>query len=202
MTGYNANSELQDTDAVERELHRLQLGLEQGGLSPDDRWVKEEQDKLWRRLRQLQEIEREQKRRVKPPRPQTIPKPPIMQQQPLKTQVQERPLAQQTTSLWAKISLWLARRFRPAKRLPMNQPPEFGQYLLWYLPRKDRETVMGDLEEEFGLVYKQFGRRKAVAWYYFQVGASFWPYAVRACKKLFTWGVFGWIAETLRRFIS
>ena len=81
-------------------------------------------------------------------------------------------------------------------------PPEFGQYLLWYLPRSQREVVEGDLEEEFAIILDRFGRRKAVAWYYFQVFASFWPYAVRAGAKLMKWGVFGWLAEKVGRFIQ
>lgn len=86
--------------------------------------------------------------------------------------------------------------------LPTNdQPPELGQYLLWYLPRKDREAIEGDLEEEFREVHDRFGRRKAVAWYYFQVGASFWPYAVRTGQKLLKWGVLGAVGGVIRRFI-
>ena len=81
------------------------------------------------------------------------------------------------------------------------QPPDFATYLLWYLPRKDRDAVMGDLEEEFHIVHKRFGRRKAVVWYYFQVLASFWPYAVSAVKKLVTWGLVGWVGQAIRRFI-
>ena len=74
-------------------------------------------------------------------------------------------------------------------------------YLLCYLPRKDRDAVMGDLAEEFAIVYTRFGRRKAVIWYYYQVSASFCPYAVRAGKKLITWGVVGWVGELVRRII-
>jgi hypothetical protein len=81
-------------------------------------------------------------------------------------------------------------------------PPEFATYLLWYLPKKDREAVMGDLEEEFWIVYKRFGRRKAVIRYYYQVGASFWPYVVQAGKKLIKWGVMGWVGDLFRRIIS
>lgn len=81
-------------------------------------------------------------------------------------------------------------------------PPEFATYLLWYLPREHRKEVMGDLEEEFFIVYRRFGRRKATVWYYYQISASFWPFAVSGVKKLVKWGVFGWIGEALRRFIS
>jgi hypothetical protein len=83
-----------------------------------------------------------------------------------------------------------------------SQPPEFATYLLWYLPKEVREAVTGDLEEEFSIVYNRFGQRKAIIWYYYQVGASFWPFVVSKVQKLVKWGVVGWISEALRRFIS
>jgi hypothetical protein len=93
-------------------------------------------------------------------------------------------------------------RYHPIELAP--SPPEFATYLLWYLPmhKKTREAVMGDLEEEFSIVSQRFGRREAIIWYYYQVGASFWPFAVSGVKKLIKWGVLGWIGEALRRFIS
>jgi hypothetical protein len=81
-------------------------------------------------------------------------------------------------------------------------PPGLAEYLLWYLPKKSREYVIGDLEEAFYAISKNFGRRKAVIWYYYQVGASFWPFAVRAVQKLVTWGIFGYIGDLIRRVIT
>jgi transcriptional regulator with XRE-family HTH domain len=81
-------------------------------------------------------------------------------------------------------------------------PPEFATYLLWYLPKEIREVVVGDLEEEFYIVYDRFGRRKAAIWYYYQVGASFWPFAASAVRKFVKWGVFGWVGDLIRRVIT
>lgn len=93
------------------------------------------------------------------------------------------------------------RRRAPAASLPSSDPPQLAQYLLWYLPRNQREPVMGDLAEDFQRLVTHFGRRKAVVWYYAQVVMSFWPYLERALAKLLRWGVFGWIAEKFGRFI-
>jgi hypothetical protein len=82
------------------------------------------------------------------------------------------------------------------------RPPEFAEYLLWYLPRDMRYDAIGDLAGEFTIIYYRFGKRKAVIWYYFQVGASFWPVVVAAVQKLARWGVFAWIGEAFRRLNS
>ncbi len=81
-------------------------------------------------------------------------------------------------------------------------PPYNATYVLWFLPRELREDIIGDLEEEFRQIYKRFGRKRARFWYYYQVGASFWPFAVSGFKKLIRYGVAGWVADVLRRFIS
>jgi hypothetical protein len=91
----------------------------------------------------------------------------------------------------------------PSGTIPnLLPPPEFATYLLWFLPKQTREVVIGDLEEEFHIIYNRFGRRKAVVWYYYQVSASFWPFAVSGAKKLIKWGVFGWVGDLVRRMIS
>ena len=67
----------------------------------------------------------------------------------------------------------------------------------------DTSTVnIGDLEEEFYIVYDRFGRRRAIAWYYYQVAASFWPFAASAVRKFVKWGVFGWVGDLIRRVIT
>lgn len=84
-----------------------------------------------------------------------------------------------------------------------TQPPEFATYLLWYLPmnKKIRDAVIGDLEEDFHTVYNRFGRRKAVAWYYYQVTASFWPFLASKVRSLIRLGFLTWLGEMVRRYI-
>jgi hypothetical protein len=88
------------------------------------------------------------------------------------------------------------------KERKLHPPPEFAEYLLWYLPKESRENIIGDLEEDFRTAIDRFGRRKAIAWYYYQVGASFWPVMTRKAEKLLKWGVLGWIGDLIHRVIA
>jgi hypothetical protein len=82
-------------------------------------------------------------------------------------------------------------------------PPKFAEYLLYLLLlKKDREPVLGDLEEEYQEVYNRFGKKLAIIWYYKQVGASYWPLITRATTKFLKWGVLGWIGDFIRRVIT
>jgi hypothetical protein len=67
-----------------------------------------------------------------------------------------------------------------AKGLKSNsrfQPPRAGEFLLYFfLPRKDRRTIPGDLcEEYFTIMVPKFGERVARIWYWKQVLSSIWP---------------------------
>jgi hypothetical protein len=87
---------------------------------------------------------------------------------------------------------------------PNNRhPPMFAEYLLYLLlPKKEREPLLGDLEEEYHDIYRRFGCQHARFWYCWQVGASLWPLVTRAVKKLIKWGVLGWVGDLLRRVIT
>jgi hypothetical protein len=85
------------------------------------------------------------------------------------------------------------------KRLDPREP---GFYLLYlFLPRKDREILVGDLEEEYSSIEERFGPRKARLWFYKQVIASLWPFVVAVGRKLVTWGILGFLGEIARRMI-
>jgi hypothetical protein len=83
-----------------------------------------------------------------------------------------------------------------------QRPPKFAEYLLYFLPKKDREPLLGDLEEEYREIYEKFGRRKAAFWYYCQVMMSFLPYIVRGIKQLVGLGVVGWAGNAIRRWMG
>lgn len=91
---------------------------------------------------------------------------------------------------------------RPVKLIDDQHVPKFAEYLLHFLPKKDREQLLGDLEEEYRGIYKKFGRRKATFWYYCQVVMSFWPYIAHTIMKLLGWGVVGWVGSAIRRLIG
>jgi hypothetical protein len=90
---------------------------------------------------------------------------------------------------------------RQYKRQKDSSLPRFAEYLLYFLPKKDREPLLGDLEEEYYEVYKKFGKRKAHIWYYSQVAQSFWPLIIHCIKKLSAWGLMGWLGSMIRRLI-
>jgi len=55
-------------------------------------------------------------------------------------------------------------------------PPQFAKYLIYLLiPRNNREAILGDLEEDFHEVKREFGLRKAKFHYRVQVLRSIWP---------------------------
>lgn len=58
----------------------------------------------------------------------------------------------------------------------LNRPPKTAEYLIYLLiSRKNREVMLGDLEEDFQEVRKKFGLRKAKFHYWFQVLRSIPP---------------------------
>ena len=81
-----------------------------------------------------------------------------------------------------------------------SRPPQFGEYILYlFLLKKDRDNVLGDLQEEYSEVLLKFGRTKAKIWYYKQVYTSIWPLLRRALLK---WTALIGIGEWIRRLIS
>ncbi len=94
--------------------------------------------------------------------------------------------------------------FRERTPQPRVNPPEFGEYLLWYLPMPPdiREAVIGDLQEEYVCVHQRFGHRRAVVWYYTQVAASFWPFVVSKIRGLGQFISQVWVIDLFRRLIS
>ncbi|MGZ8237039.1 MAG: permease prefix domain 2-containing transporter [Methylobacter sp.] len=58
----------------------------------------------------------------------------------------------------------------------LNKPPKAAEYLIYLLiPRKNREAMLGDLQEDFHEVCEKFGLRKAKFHYWFQVLRSIPP---------------------------
>jgi len=58
-------------------------------------------------------------------------------------------------------------------RAPHASPPKAGDFLLrLFLPKKDREALPGDLEEEFSIMVEKFGLGRARFWYWTQVITS------------------------------
>lgn len=70
---------------------------------------------------------------------------------------------------------------------------------MFFLPKKVREPLLGDLEEEYHEIHKQFGGRPASLWFYKQVLTSLWPMLRASGRTLAKWGLLGWLEEIIRR---
>jgi hypothetical protein len=66
--------------------------------------------------------------------------------------------------------------------------PRWGEYLLFLLlPKKDREAVLGDLEEHFGYLLRRNGRLAAKLWYWSEVLRSVLPIVGRRVEVAVRW---------------
>ena len=65
------------------------------------------------------------------------------------------------------------------------RPPRVGEYLLHYfLTKRERVYLIGDLAEEFHEVFSAFGHRRATRWFYKQVFDSLWPLTYRSLTRV------------------
>jgi hypothetical protein len=67
--------------------------------------------------------------------------------------------------------------------------------LLFILPKKLRETLPGDLEEEFNVCIAKMGHRAATIWYWWQVIRS----AAWLLPMGVIWGLFAWLMQKISR---
>jgi hypothetical protein len=92
--------------------------------------------------------------------------------------------------------------FRLRDRQPTQdaRPPFNAEYLLYlFLHRDEREGVIGDLAESYGVVVERFNKRRADIWFYKQVAGSLFPIFRRYLLKI---GTVVWLGRMLRRLIS
>ncbi len=66
-----------------------------------------------------------------------------------------------------------------------GNPPRAAKLLLLLLPTKNREHLLGDLEEEFRtILVPEYGLRKAQLWYWWHVFISMAPLVWAAVKRI------------------
>jgi len=71
--------------------------------------------------------------------------------------------------------------------LDNSRPPFEAEYVLYLiLDREERAAVIGDLIEEYRLMLRRFGRRRADLWFYKQVIFSIWPFVRRVMARVVT----------------
>lgn len=88
----------------------------------------------------------------------------------------------------------------PKPTVISTKPPTGSQlFLRFTLKAKDQEVILGDLEEVFHIVGRQFGYKVARRWYIVQSIRTVFSLIV---GKLAKWGVFAYITDMVRKIIS
>ena len=79
--------------------------------------------------------------------------------------------------------------------------PKLGEFLLYlFLSKEQRESLPGDLEEEFiTVIVPKFGLRQAKLWYWSQVLRSIGPLLTRQVVKLVS---LSWVVNYVRRWMQ
>lgn len=95
-----------------------------------------------------------------------------------------------------RSELEYALKANPIKPIPAPddiddpQPPAKAQsFLCLLLEAKDREVIIGDMAERYGIKIEQRGKLRANLWFYQQVVWSVWPLLQRTLVKLRLLGV-------------
>jgi hypothetical protein len=82
--------------------------------------------------------------------------------------------------------------------LDNSRPPFDAEFMLHLsLGKEERAAVIGDLVEEYRLMLRRFGRRRANIWFYKQVAGSVWPLFQRAVSRV---AKLAWLARILTLF--
>ena len=78
-------------------------------------------------------------------------------------------------------------------------PPRNAEYILrLILPKANRQTIIGDLIEEYAEVRNRFGQNRADYWFRVQVAFSLWPIIRRLLLKAIS---LTWIVKLIRRVV-
>jgi hypothetical protein len=95
--------------------------------------------------------------------------------------------------------------WQPQHRREFRRPPRAAEFLLCCcLPKEDRETLIGDLEEEYQTkIFPKFGARKARIWYWCQAVRSIAPLVrnllIKSSFGTAAVGAAAWVWEKLGR---
>jgi hypothetical protein len=67
--------------------------------------------------------------------------------------------------------------------VPKEVPPKAAMFIASFLPKKERDCVLGDLLELFAIQIEVHGKRKARLRFWLGVLFGFWPPFVKTCRK-------------------
>lgn len=104
----------------------------------------------------------------------------------------------------SEIRYRLVKNKTSVKSLPNEQTesPKPAQLLLYLLlPKKQREAVIGDLEEQYTEACQRLGKRGADIWYFVEVMKSVWPILAAWGKKLLKLGGAAFLGHWLHKLI-
>lgn len=79
------------------------------------------------------------------------------------------------------------------------EPPRFAEYLAFFLPKDNRDALLGDIVETYPKLRMRQGKRRADFWAYIQVFTSFW---FLIGSKLIKAGIILWVGNWVRKFIK
>jgi DNA-binding CsgD family transcriptional regulator len=80
---------------------------------------------------------------------------------------------------------WISGKYLTTDNEEVGKPPEFARFLLLLVPKKYRENLLGDMDEEFStIILPQYGARKARLWYWWQLIASIAPIVWAQGKRI------------------
>lgn len=87
---------------------------------------------------------------------------------------------------WARLWRWQNLIFLVS--LVGTSPPRSAQFLLLLIPKRNREHLIGDLEEEYRtIVLPEYGRFWAGLWYWGQTLGAIGPYLWSGLKRVLGW---------------
>lgn len=84
----------------------------------------------------------------------------------------------------------------------LEQPPKLAEYLLYFLPKAQRESLMGDMEEIYSVLLKVQGRHRARFWYWCQVLMAYQPlWSNKIARRVAKWAAITGLGQLLGRVI-
>jgi hypothetical protein len=102
----------------------------------------------------------------------------------------------------ARLLVSFMRTQRDAAEQRSQRPPRLAEYLIYFLPKAQREPLMGDMAEVYGVLLKAQGRRRAQFWYWFQAIMAIKPlWWNKVVKRLAKWAAITGLGQLLGRII-
>ncbi len=84
-----------------------------------------------------------------------------------------------------------------------SSPPVFAENLLClFLPRKEREEVVGSMVECFNRDVARYGLKKAKRYFWMETLRELFPLANRFVQAVWRSGILAWLGHIIQKFVS